>query len=102
MPHQRVYDVVADSEVVGVIWFAPRIAGSNQWWIFDIEIDEAHRRRGHARAALQLAQIEAKQNGASSIGLNVFAFNEGAHELYESLGYQPMSIQMQLPLADQP
>lgn len=98
MPHHRIFEVVSDDQVVGVLWLAPRIAGSDQWWIYDIEIDESHRRRGYARAAIELGHAEAKANGAAAIGLNVFAFNEGARHLYESLGYEPTSIQMKLDL----
>ena len=94
----RIFEVLADGEPVGVLWIAPRIEGSDQWWVYDIEIDEQHRRRGYARAALELGHSEAKALGATSIGLNVFAFNEGARVLYESLGYEPMSIQLQKQL----
>lgn len=95
----RIFEVVVENEAVGVLWIAPRLEGSDQWWVYDLEIDEAHRRRGYARAALELGHAEARALGATSIGLNVFAFNEGARELYESLGYAPMSMQLQLPLA---
>jgi ribosomal protein S18 acetylase RimI-like enzyme len=94
----RVFDVVADGETVGFLWIAPRIEGSDQWWVYDIEIDEQHRRRGYARAALELGHAEAKSLGAKSIGLNVFAFNDGARALYDSLGYEPTAIQMKLGL----
>jgi len=90
----RIFDVVADGETVGMLWIAPHIAGSDQWWIYDIEIDQAHRRKGHARAALELGHAEAKALGAASIGLNVFGFNTGARALYEELGYEISAIQM--------
>jgi ribosomal protein S18 acetylase RimI-like enzyme len=95
----RIFDVVAEDETVGFLWIGPRLEGSDQWWIYDIEIDEKHRRRGYARAALELGHVEAKALGAAAIGLNVFAFNDGARALYESLGYEPTAIQMLLPLA---
>jgi ribosomal protein S18 acetylase RimI-like enzyme len=95
----RVFDVVAGEESVGYLWIAPRPEGSDQWWVYDLEIDEAHRRRGYARAALELGQAEAKALGATAIGLNVFAFNEGARALYASLGYEPTSMHMRLPLS---
>jgi ribosomal protein S18 acetylase RimI-like enzyme len=98
LPSHRIFEVVVGDEAVGVLWIAPRLEGSDQWWVYDLEIDEQHRRRGYARAALELGHAEAKALGATSIGLNVFAFNEGARELYESLGYAPMSMQLQLPL----
>ncbi|WP_139196645.1 N-acetyltransferase, partial [Curtobacterium sp. MMLR14_014] len=67
-------------------------------WVFDVEIDEPHRRRGHARRALEQAHEVARANGARTIGLNVFGYNTGAQDLYERLGYGVTATQMQLPL----
>ena len=92
----RVFDVVDDDELVGYLWIGPRLDGSDQWWVYDVEILEEYRRRGFARAALELGHAEARELGAAAIGLNVFAFNEGARKLYESLGYEPTAIQMKL------
>ena len=94
----RICEVVADGEPVGVLWIGPRVVGSDQWWVYDVEIDEQNRRRGYARAALEAGHAMAKSLGASSIGLNVFAFNEGARALYESMGYALTSLQMATPL----
>ena len=94
----RVFDVLADDEVVGLLWIGPQIEGSDTWWIFDIEIDEPFRRRGYAREALELGHQEAKALGATAIGLNVFGFNTGARELYEKLGYAVTATQMKRPL----
>lgn len=94
----RVFDVLADGEAVGWLWLGPQIADSTTWWVFDIEIAEPHRRRGYARAALELGHLEAKALGATAIGLNVFGFNTGARELYEKLGYAVTSTQMKREL----
>jgi ribosomal protein S18 acetylase RimI-like enzyme len=95
----HVWDVVdADDVVVGYLWIGPFEPGGTDWWVFDVEIDEAHRRRGHARRALEQAHVVAKDSGATSIGLNVFGYNTGAAELYEQLGYGITSMQMKLPL----
>ena len=66
--------------------------------MFDIEIAEEHRRRGYARSALELGHAEAKKLGAVSIGLNVFGYNTGAKELYDSLGYAVTATQMKMVL----
>jgi ribosomal protein S18 acetylase RimI-like enzyme len=41
-----------------------------------------------------LAEELARTQGATSIGLNVFAHNVVARELYSSLGYTETSVQM--------
>ena len=98
LPTHRIFEVIAESEVVGLLWIGPQIEGSDTWWIFDIEIDEPFRRRGYAREALELGHQEAKALGATAIGLNVFGFNTGARELYEKLGYAVTATQMKRPL----
>jgi ribosomal protein S18 acetylase RimI-like enzyme len=89
-----VFDVWADDTVVGHLWLGPLPAGSTQWWVCDVEIDETHRRLGYARRALELGHDATRQRGATTIGLNVFGYNTGAKELYESLGYGVTATQM--------
>jgi len=45
-----------------------------------------------------LGEAAAKQRGATAIGLNVFGYNTGAKELYDSLGYRVTATQMKKPL----
>jgi ribosomal protein S18 acetylase RimI-like enzyme len=100
LAEHRVWDVVdADDTAVGFLWIGPFAVGSADWWVFDVAIDDAHRRRGHARRALELGQAFAREHGARSIGLNVFGYNEGAQYLYRSLGYDVTAMQMKLPLS---
>ncbi|WIB25560.1 GNAT family N-acetyltransferase [Curtobacterium sp. MCSS17_015] len=87
-----------DGTVVGHLWIGPFTAGSSDWWVFDVEIGAGHRRQGYARRALELAHRVARDEGATSIGLNVFGYNTGARGLYEQLGYEVASVQMRLPL----
>ncbi len=99
LPEHFVWDVLDDADaVVGYLWIGPFAPGSTDWWVFDVEIDEPHRRRGHARRALEQAHEVARANGARTIGLNVFGYNTGAQDLYERLGYGVTATQMQLPL----
>ena len=63
-------------------------------FIYDVEIDEAHRGKGYGRAAMELAEEQARALGIGRIELNVFGGNEVARKLYLSLGYVETSVQM--------
>ncbi|WP_382309892.1 GNAT family N-acetyltransferase [Herbiconiux sp. UC225_62] len=99
-PGQLVFEVVAaDGEPVGMLWLGPMSPRHpDDWWVFDIEIDEAHRGRGLGREAMLLAEGEARAHGAVKLGLNVFGHNTVARNLYTSLGYEITAINMAKPL----
>src|SRR5262245_1906639 len=92
---QFVFVVEAGDEAVGDLWFAERTTGLGRClWIYDIRIEEAYRGRGYGRAAMLLAEAEAKQRGYNRIGLNEFGANDVARNLYRSLGYDENAIVM--------
>ncbi len=93
-----VFSVADDDQPVGVLWIGPRDA-SGFWWIYDIAIDEGFRGRGFGRQTMLLAEDAVRERGGDSLGLNVFGDNATARNLYDSLGYQPASIQMRKNLA---
>jgi ribosomal protein S18 acetylase RimI-like enzyme len=94
-PRQWIFVVEADGERVGVLWLGERDhGGEKQCHIYLIEIDEGHRGRGFGRAAMKLAEAEARSRGLGRIALNVFGGNEVARNLYRSLGYVETSVQM--------
>ncbi|HEY2327008.1 MAG TPA: GNAT family N-acetyltransferase [Gaiellaceae bacterium] len=92
---QWLYVVEADGESVGILWVAERDDdfGKNLF-IYDIQIDEAQRGRGLGRAAMLLAEEEARRRGIATISLNVFGGNDVAQNLYRSLGYSEAAIYM--------
>jgi len=94
----RLFEIVVEDDVVGFLWIGPMAASASDWWVWDIEIHEPFRRKGYARAALELGHAEAKRLGATTIGLNVFGYNTGAQELYASLGYTVTSTRMKREL----
>jgi ribosomal protein S18 acetylase RimI-like enzyme len=98
LDNHRVFDVVVDDIAVGQLWIGPLAGRPADWWVYDIEVAERHRRRGYARRALELGEGEARALGATSLGLNVFGYNTGAKELYDSLGYRVTATQMVKPL----
>lgn len=75
----------------------PRSA-ADAWWVSDIEIHEEHRGKGYGRAAMQLAEVGAAEQGAATLGLNVSGYNGVARGLYESLAYETVSTQMRKPV----
>lgn len=92
--------ILAADAAVGWLWLGvpgpdpdPRMA-----WVYDIEIAEEFRGRGYGRAAMLLAEDEARARGMTSLGLNVHGQNRVARSLYEDIGYQLTTLQMKKPL----
>ena len=79
---------------VGAIWIGPHPNNPAWAFVWDIKIAEQHCGRGFGRAAMIAAEQLAASNGRAEIGLNVFGFNEGAQQLYSSLGYRVVSTSM--------
>ncbi len=69
---------------VGAVWLA---AVGASGWVYDIEVDEAVRGRGHGRAMMLAVEAASREMGLEQLALNVFAGNTAAIGLYESLGY---------------
>ena len=85
---------------MGWLWLAlqnPR-AEAGVGFTYDITVDEALRGRGYGRAAMELAEEEARRNGLHALALNVFGHNAIARALYSSLGYSETSVQMRKEL----
>jgi ribosomal protein S18 acetylase RimI-like enzyme len=98
-PGQLVFRVLAGDEPVGMLWLAvPGPDDPTMAWVYDIEIEPGHRGRGYGRAAMLLAEAEARARGMTSIGLNVHGQNTIARSLYDSLGYATMALQMKKAL----
>ncbi|MEU0457657.1 GNAT family N-acetyltransferase [Streptomyces sp. NPDC006129] len=80
---------------VGTLWLATR---ENSAFVFDVEVDAAHRGKGHGRTLMLLAEAQAIAEGRRTIGLNVFAGNTPAERLYASLGYKNKQYAVYKPL----
>lgn len=92
---QHVMNLVRAGETVGVLWMGRPLGGSEDtWFVFYVEIDEAHRAQGLGREAMELAEAWTKEHGGQRIGLNVFGPNTVARSLYDSLGYQVLATSM--------
>ncbi|MGH3165095.1 MAG: GNAT family N-acetyltransferase [Trebonia sp.] len=97
---QLIYRVIAGEEPVGWLWLAvpaqpdnPRMA-----WVNNVEIGERFRGKGYGRQAMLLAERAAREHGMTSLGLNVHGTNATALALYDGLGYQVMTQQMNKPV----
>jgi ribosomal protein S18 acetylase RimI-like enzyme len=94
-PEQLVFVVEADGEAVGELWLMERVLmGQPSLFVYDVHVDEAQRGRGHGKAAMLLAEEEARRRGIDRIALNVFGRNTVARGLYTSLGYVENAIAM--------
>ncbi|MFE2378373.1 GNAT family N-acetyltransferase [Streptomyces sp. NPDC059398] len=84
--------LVEDGRVVGHVWIAGTELGpgGRGAFVFDVEVAEEHRGRGHGRSLMLLAEREALAAGARLIKLNVLTANTPAVRLYASLGYRPV------------
>jgi ribosomal protein S18 acetylase RimI-like enzyme len=95
-PGHELRSMVNDTnERVGVVWFTVMDRENQRvTFIYDIEVDEAHRRRGYARQALAEVERYAAENGCVGVMLHVFGYNIGARELYRSEGFVETNVMM--------
>lgn len=84
----------SEGERVGIVWVGARQDRTDLWWIWDLEIDEGLRGRGHGRAAMLAAEAYVREHGVERLGLNVFGGNAAAIRLYSDLGYGVDAQQM--------
>ena len=70
----HVFDVLVGGRPVGVLWIG-RPSGEGEvegeYYIYDVEVDEAERGRGYGRLAMELAEAWVRGAGGSRLGLNV-------------------------------
>ena len=80
-----------DGELVGICTFSPDgfilDAPVQVWEIADVWVEPHARRKGIATALIRQCEHECKMRGADEVKLTVYALNEGALGLYQSLGY---------------
>lgn len=80
---------------MGLIWLAVREAfyvfKEPLVWIYNINIDPMHRRKGLAKTLLKKAEKWTIDNGFSQIGLRLIEQNNNARRAYEKHGYQQIA-----------
>ena len=78
-----------DGRIVGNVTLLPT-SSSHRFIIANVAIYPDYRRRGIARALMEVAQKEAQKRGASEIRLQVARNNAAARSLYDSLSYSTL------------
>ena len=86
-------------EAIG--WVVYALRPDAKAWLYDIELEESARGKGHGREALRLFESHARSHGVREVALNVWAGNEAARSLYRKTGYSEQSVWITKPL-DQP
>ena len=80
-----------DGELVGICTYSRDgfilDAPTQVWEIADVWVEPHARRKGIATALIRQCEHECKMRGADEVRLTVYALNEGALGLYQSLGY---------------
>ena len=93
------YTVYDGENAVGLIWLrANKDRSIPSGFIFDLRINEEFRGRGYGKQAMLLIEEKARELGLKSMGLHVFAVNTVARNLYEGLGYEITTLNMQKQL----
>jgi len=93
-PEQLVFVVEAAGESVGQLWLAERADVQPCLFVYELYVEEPYRGRGLGRAAMLLAEDEARQRRLPRVALNVFGGNTVARNLYRSLGYGENAVSM--------
>ena len=89
------YTVYDANEAVGMIWIRADLQSPiKNGFIFELHVDEKFRGKGYGKQAMLLIEEKARKLGLKSLGLHVFAVNNVARKLYESVGYEVSSLNM--------
>jgi ribosomal protein S18 acetylase RimI-like enzyme len=98
-PDHFVFELFVDSSYLGYLWvYADVTTAVHSAYIYDIEIVAEQRGKGFGKQTMLALEAWCKARNLKHIGLNVFAFNEAAIELYRGLGYETTNFRMQKEL----
>lgn len=89
------YTLYDSDQPVGMIWLKANMDRPvKSGFIYDVYIDEQQRGKGYGKELMLLIEEKARELGLKSIGLHVFAYNNVARKLYETVGYEVSSVNM--------
>ncbi len=90
-------------KIVGYLWFQERTEYPLPYtFLCHLFVDEPHRRKGIATAALKAMDRFVQRRGMGKIQLHVFGHNSGARALHRKLGYEETNVIMTKRLIDGP
>ncbi len=89
-----------NGEKVGIVWFfLQKRAKPPTCFIYDLFINEKHRRKGFGTEALLAVEETVSKKNIRSINLHVFNHNRPAKCLYEKAGFRASGISMMKKVA---
>jgi len=89
------YTLYDGDDAVGMIWLRAELNRPvKRGFILDVEIKEEFRGKGYGKQAMLLIEEKARELGIKRMGLNVFAYNDVAKNLYERIGYKVSTMNM--------
>lgn len=95
-PDQHLFTAFAGDTAVGIFWLRIETTPDvRRAFVNDVAVYEGFRRQGYGRAIMLAGEERARALGAVVLGLNVWGGNVGARALYEQLGFETLSVQMQ-------
>lgn len=87
-PDQHLFTAWVGSTVVGHLWMAGLTSEEEvTFFVHAMDVVEEQRRRGHGAALVRAAALWARDQGASTVGLDVSGANTAARRLYAGLGW---------------
>ncbi|WP_030375465.1 GNAT family N-acetyltransferase [Streptomyces rimosus] len=92
--HQSLRVLTHEGTDVGTVWVTTYDPARPGGFVMDVQVAPEHRGRGHGRTLMLVAERETLAAGRDVLGLNVFADNQRARGLYESLGYRPVGYSL--------
>jgi ribosomal protein S18 acetylase RimI-like enzyme len=80
---------------VGGLWYEVQEQGwMRKAFVWDIAVDEQHRRKGYGSGAFQAMEEKLGEIGVTAVDLSVFGHNEAARAMYDKLGYKTTGLTM--------
>lgn len=83
-------------ERIGWAWVT--VSDEGEGLVRDLVVEEPLRRRGFGTALLEQVEAWSRENGATRVGMHIYAGNTAAQRLYASLGYEVGGLYLVKPL----